>query len=201
MKSYFSHIRFEKLVDLVEGQLSAEEQTRVLAHLATCSQCAAEKVWLEQVIGLMRTDSTEAAPAAAVDRARKLFQGRAQQGNKAAPKPRPRIFAILQVDNTLPPLALGFRSGQPETQQRLYSAGDFGLDLRLKPVGSNWIVSGQLLGESVGGKVTLQGETHHVTAGLNELSEFTLTAVPSGRYSLVLFLDDTEIEITTLELS
>lgn len=200
MKTFFSHIRFEQLVDLVEGRLSAAEQPRVLAHLATCPKCTAEKAWLENVIGLMRNDSTEAAPAAAVDRALRLFQARAQRA-KATPKPRPRIFAILQVDNTLPPLAFGLRSGQLETQQQLYSADDYDLDLRLKPVGTEWVVSGQLLGKSTGGKVALQGETIHVTAALNELSEFVLTAVPSGRYTLVLFLDDVEIEITVLELS
>ncbi|MBK8903199.1 MAG: zf-HC2 domain-containing protein [Anaerolineaceae bacterium] len=197
MKKFSSHIRFERLVDLVEDRLSADEQSQIVAHLASCPQCTAEKAWLERVIGLMRADNSESAPAAAIDRTLRLFQARQA---KAAPRERRRIFALLQFDNTLPPLAFGLRSGQAQTHQRLYSAGDFDLDLRLKPAGEKWVVSGQLLGPATSGQAELRGESTQVKAELNELSEFTLTAVPSGLYTLILHLDEIEIEVTTLEL-
>jgi len=58
-----------------------------------------------------------------------------------------------------------------------------------------------LLGTTTSGKVELYGEAAQVQATLNELSEFTLPAVPAGPYTLVLDLDEIEIEITDLELS
>lgn len=200
MKKPPSHITFERLVDLVEGRLPADAQSPILAHLADCPQCTVERVWLERVINLMRTDTTESAPPAVIDHVVKLFESRQRQA-KADPQLRQRIFALLRFDNVLPPLSFGLRSGQTETHQRLYSAGSYDLDLRLKPVGQEWMVSGQLLGTATGGKVELYGEAAQVQTTLNELSEFTLPAVPAGTYSLVLYLDEIEIEVTVLELS
>lgn len=200
MKKFSFHIRFERLVDLVEDRLSAEKQLQIMAHVANCPQCAAEKAWLERVIGLMRADNNESAPAPAIERALKLFRERTRK-IKEMPTERRRIFALLQFDNALPPLAFGLRSGQAETQQRLYSAGEHDLDLRLKLTAKKWVVSGQLLGPPAGGKAELRGESVQVEADLNELSEFTFTAVPSGLYTLILYLDEIEIEVTILELS
>jgi hypothetical protein len=200
VKKSSSHITFERLVDLVEGRMPANDQSLILAHLTDCPQCTAEKAWLERLINLMRTDTTESTPPALIDRIVKLFESHRHQA-KADPKQRQRIFALLRFDNVLPPLSFGLRSGQAETQQRLYSVGSYDLDLRLKPVGEEWMVSGQLLGTTTGGKVELYGEVAQVQATLNELSEFTLPAVPAGPYTLVLDLDEIEIEITDLELS
>ena len=200
MKKFSSHISLERMVDLAEGRLPGNDQSQILAHLANCPQCTAEKAWLERVLGLMRTDTTESAPPAVIDSILKLFESR-QHRAKADPRQRQRVFALLRFDNPLPPLAFGLRSGQIETQQRLYSAGSYDLDLRLKPVGEEWVVSGQLLGTATSGKAELRGETAQVQAVLNELSEFTLPAVPAGTYTLVLYLNNIEIEVTVLELS
>jgi anti-sigma factor RsiW len=199
VKKPSSHIRFEQLVDLVDGRLPAEDQSQIVAHLAACPQCTAEKAWLERVIGLMRTDTTESAPPVVIARTLKLFTSRQQP---AAPEPRQRrrIFASLWLDNAMPPLAFGLRSGQAEARQRLYSAGSYDLDLRLKPVNQEWVVSGQLLGAAASGTAKLLGDAAQVESELNALSEFTFSAVPSGLYTLVLYLDDVEIEVTILEL-
>jgi hypothetical protein len=200
VKRFSSHIHFEQLVDLVEGRLSANDQAQAMAHLAGCPQCTAEQAWLERVIGLMRTDTTESAPPAAISRIVQLFEAHQRRAQAAHKQPQ-RIFALLRFDNVWPPLSFGLRSGEVEAQQRLYSAGNYDLDLRLKPVGEEWLLSGQLLGATTGGIAELRAGAFQAQAVLSELSEFTLPAVPAGAYSLVLYLDEIEIEVTVLELS
>jgi anti-sigma factor RsiW len=196
MKPFSSHLSFERLVDLVEGHLSPAEQKPLLAHITSCARCAAEMRWLEQVIGLMRTDTSEDAPPDVIDRARRLFQPR--------PTPVPsdwrRIVALVNFDSQQRPLALGVRSGQPAARQLLLKAEDYDLDLRITPAGSAWQVTGQLLGPESAGEVELQGGDGLIQAELNDLGEFSLPPTPAGVYRLILRLAQVEIELPRLEI-
>jgi anti-sigma factor RsiW len=193
---FSSHLSFERLADLVEGHLSPAEQSQVLAHLADCTRCAAEKAWLERVIGLMRTDTTEDAPPAVIARARRLFQTRVA----STPAERRRIPALVQFDSRQRPLALGVRSGQPAARQLLLKAEDCDLDVRITPAGTNWQVSGQVLGPDINGQVELQGEAGAILVDLNDLGEFSLPPTSPGVYSLILRLGDLEVELPPLEI-
>src|SRR5919198_228173 len=104
-----SKIPFQRLVDLVEGRLSPDERADVLAQVAANPQAAREVVWLERIIGLMRTDATADAPPYVVARALRLFR---QRGAHDAPPLRQRIRAMLQFDSAQRPLPMGVRSGQ-----------------------------------------------------------------------------------------
>jgi anti-sigma factor RsiW len=191
---FSSHLSFERLVDLVEGRLSPAEQDQALDHLAACARCAAEKTWLEQVIGLMRSDTSEDAPPAVITRARRLFQSR----TAPTPTERRRISALLQFDSLQRPLALGVRSGQPAARQLLLKAENFDLDVRITPIRAAWQVSGQILGLETSGQVELQSETTTVRAELNNLGEFTLPPVPAGSYNFLLRLADLDVDLPTL---
>ncbi|MCK6626265.1 MAG: hypothetical protein L6R45_13955 [Anaerolineae bacterium] len=194
MNIFSSHLSFERLVDLVEGRLSPVEHDQALGHVSTCARCAAEKTWLDQVIGLMRSDTSEDAPPAVITRARRLFQSR------AAPIPtgRRRISALLQFDSLQRPLALGIRSDQPAARQLLLKAENFDLDVRITPIRSAWQVSGQILGLETSGQVELQSETATVQAELNDLGEFTLPPVPAGGYNFLLRLADLDVDLPPL---
>jgi anti-sigma factor RsiW len=194
VNTFSAHSGFERLVDLVEGRLLPAEQSQLLAHISGCARCAADKAWLERVISLMRTDTSEDAPPAVIARARRLFQAR------TAPPPteRRRIPALVHFDSRQRPLALGVRSGQPAARQLLLKAEDYDLDVRITPTGAAWQVSGQLLGLETIGKVELQGETAAVQTELNDLGEFSLPLVPAGTYNLILRLADLDVDLPTL---
>ena len=194
-----SHVSFERLTDLVEGRLTGNEEAGLQNHLATCPRCAANLAWLKRVIALMRSDESEDAPPALIAGARRLFRSRLEQAPRA-PNHRRRLLASLRFDSAGPSLAFGLRGGQAETRQQLYSAGEQDLDLRLKQVGQDWAISGQVLGPAAGGLAELRGRAIRAQAPLNDLSEFALPPVPAGRYALILYLAEVEIEITDLEV-
>lgn len=194
-----SHISFERLVDLVEDRLPASEEARLRRHLDSCSKCAGQLAWIEHTVVLMRSDELENAPPAVIARAVQLFRSRAAQPESGASWGQ-RVLAVLRFDSAFGTPAFGLRTGQAGVRQQLYSAGAHDLDLRLKPVGDKWVLSGQLLGSEASGRVELGNESVQVQAALNELSEFTLPPAPNGRYTLTLYLAQTEIVVTELEV-
>jgi len=193
------HVSFERLTDLVEGRVPADEQPNLHGHLAACSRCAGDLAWLKRAVTLMRTDESQDASAPVIARAVRLFQARAEQAAPAL-NLRERVLAVLRFDSAQRPLALGLRAGQAAARQLLFSAGERDLDVRLTRAGDAWVVSGQILGPEASGEVELRGDASCVLAALNDLSEFALPPIPAGRYALLLHLADVEVEITDLEV-
>jgi anti-sigma factor RsiW len=196
MNIFSSHPSFERLIDLVEGRLPPLEQTSLLAHLSTCTRCAADQSWLKRVIDVMRTDTGEDAPPAVIARARRLFKSR----QSPAPTERRRISAQLYFDSRQQAPALGVRGGQAVDQQLLLKAEAYDLDLRLTPADTVWQLSGQVLGPDVAGQVELHGSAGPLRAELNDLGEFNLPAIPPGRYQLTLRLAHLEVDFPALEI-
>jgi hypothetical protein len=192
------HIQFSRLVDLVEGRCSPDELTEVWPHLRACPRCAAEVAWLERVIGLMRIDKIEHAPAPAVAAAKRMFRLPLQP--QARPVARPQLIAMLQFDSARTPIALGMRAGAAAERQLLYSVPGYLLDLRLVPEGSLWVISGQLLGADSGQQVELHGPAVTLRTTLNDLSEFVLPPTLAGSYTLTLQLDELDILVAGLEV-
>jgi anti-sigma factor RsiW len=193
------HIPFAQLADLAEGRLAPEDQASLRSHLAVCPACAEDLTWLERVITRMRTDDSHDAPAPVIARATRLFRSRAQE-TASPPSLRERVLAVLRFDSAQRPLAFGLRAGQTPTRQLLFSAGKRDLDVRLTQTGETWVVSGQILGSPAKGLVELRGEGNKKHTVLNDLSEFTLSPVPMGRYSLLFHLADVEVEVSDLEI-
>jgi anti-sigma factor RsiW len=202
MKLTPSHITFERLADMAEGRLSAEETTGARAHLASCARCSSQAAELERVAMLMRSDVSVDAPRDLVFGVIQSFHSRRTE---SAPGLVRRIVAALTFDSSTRTPAFGVRSGQTApARQLLFGAGDFDVDLRLAAGEEGWTVSGQVLGPCEGGRVEAfapgaQDEAA-ARASLNELCEFTLPPVPEGVYALRLRLNDTEIEIPELSL-
>ncbi|HEY0545056.1 MAG TPA: hypothetical protein VGC91_06635 [Pyrinomonadaceae bacterium] len=191
------HIPFEKLADLAENRQSAEEREAMRSHLADCSDCAAQMNRLEHLVKLMRTDAAEDAPRDVVSNALNLFRPRAVEEK---PSVLQRVMAVLSFDSRQLSPAFGVRSGQSVARQLLFSVGEHDLDLRVAPDDGAWVVSGQVLGECERGRVELRSESVEERAEMNELCEFTLPRVPSGKYSLVINFKQTEIEVPEFEL-
>jgi hypothetical protein len=182
---------------MVEGRLPPAEQAEARLHLAACPRCAADVIWLERVIGLMRADTAEEPPAHVVAAAKRLFRPPAQL---AAPATRRQFVATLQFDSARTPIALGRRAGAQTERQLLFAAASYLLDLRLTPQDALWVISGQLLGAEDGRQVELHGPSGTARAALNGLSEFVLPPSPPGAYTLRLQLTDLDITIAGLEV-
>jgi hypothetical protein len=191
------HIPFAKLAELAENLLPANEGAALLGHVSACSRCETKMAELKQLVHLMRTDRAEDAPRDVRANVLDLFRMRA---SSIKPSVVRRILAALSFDSAQSSPAYGLRSGQPQSRQFLYSAGENDLDLRVTPSGETWIVSGQVLGKCAGGEVKLEGESAAAAVPLNELCEFTLPPVPTGRYTLQLLLNDVEVEVPDLDL-
>ncbi|HKQ51011.1 MAG TPA: hypothetical protein VJT74_01490 [Pyrinomonadaceae bacterium] len=201
MKQIFQHLPFAEMADLAEGRLTPEARAASLEHVSACSRCSAKLERLEQVMGLMRSDEGEDAPAALVSQAINLFRARAARDT--SPSLTRRILAALSFDSLQMSPAYGVRSGQGAARQLLYSAGENDLDLRVTPSGESWVIAGQVLGANCAGlkgAAELQGASGTTSIELNDLCEFRLPPVASGSYQLRVRLGDDLIEIPEIEL-
>lgn len=154
-----------------------------------------EKQILNEIISLMQRDESTDAPQEALQWSKNLFRTRAAQPAKSFVQ---RILAVLQMDLSPNQAAFGERSaGTGEARQMLFEAGENKIDLRIKEDEKGFSVKGQILGEGFANStIKLAGfETK-----TNELSEFSFTEVPHGKYDLTLQSDETEITIANLEI-
>jgi hypothetical protein len=204
MRNTSIHPPLEQLADLAEGRLDAEREREARAHLSSCRECAGQVATLESVTQLMRSDDSADAPRDVIFGAVRLFDSR-----RAAADERPgllrRLVAALAFDSGSQRPAYGLRSGQPgAARQLLFSAGEgLDLDVRMEEGAGGWLVAGQVLGACEGGRAEAfaEGSDEPVAgADLNELCEFALPPLPSGRYALRLTLGGVEIEVSSLDL-
>jgi len=191
------HIAFSRLVDLVDGRASADDQAEIERHLLACPHCASDAAWLRRVIGLMRADEAKSPTAHVVAAAKRLFR---KADVPALPGARRQISATLRFDSMRSPAAMGLRAGVQPDRQMLFATGDYLVDLRIAASGALWAISGQLLGAELGEQVELRGPTRMARVPLNEMSEFVLPPAPPGSYTLTVQLADVDITITDLEL-
>jgi hypothetical protein len=191
------HIPFEKLADMAENRQTADVSDDMSTHLEDCADCAAQINRLSHLVNLMRTDAAEDAPRDVISHALNLFRPRAVEEK---PSVLQRVMAVLSFDSRQLSPAFGVRSGQSVARQLLFSVGEHDLDLRVAPDDGAWVVSGQVLGECESGRVEIRSESVQERAEMNELCEFTLPRVPSGKYSLVINFKQTEIEVPEFEL-
>lgn len=200
MSDSSKHIDFDKLVDLVEDRLTPTQRSESMVHIAGCSHCEEELRRVDQVIHLMTSDRTPDAPRDIVAYAVNIFSSRAKSPLESLKR---RILAALSFDSSMNQVpAFGVRSGQTGSRQLIYSAEENDIDLRLTKSDEMWVVTGQILREEcAGGRVELEGLGGSAAAALNEMCEFTLPAVPSGKYLLRVHMADVEVEIPQLELS
>jgi anti-sigma factor RsiW len=189
-------ITFEQLLDLAENRLSANEAAALRARLAGDPAAQAELQTIMDLITLMRSDDSVDAPDYVINRALRLARRPAEP---QAPALLERLVAMLRNDSWQQ-AATGLRSQQAWPRALLFSAGDYELDLQIVAHGELWQLRGQLLGPEAVGTVLLQGDQGSNSAELNDLGEFVLPPLPSGRYRLLLVQDAREIVIPNLEL-
>lgn len=200
MSNLSKHIDFARIADLIEDRVAPKVRTESMAHISSCSHCAAKLQRLDEVVRLMETDRAADAPRDVVSHAMNIFSGQAKSPSQSLKR---RILAALSFDsgmNQAP--AFGVRSGQTSSRQLIYSAEENDIDLRITVHDDMWVVAGQVMREDCsGGRVEMEGLSGSAAGALNELCEFTLPAVPPGNYSLRVHMTDVEVEVPQLELT
>jgi hypothetical protein len=192
------HIPFERLVDLAEARLPVTEKAQLMVHVARCNHCQQTVARVERLLGLMRSDRSEDAPPALIARAIKLFP---VQVASIQDHPVRRLLAMLRFDNWQQTPALGMRAEGASARQCLFTAGDYDIDIRIAPVGEAWRVAGQVLSDdAANGRVALHSASTVLQTQLNDQSEFTLSSVPAGFYTLLFHLPDVELEVDALQV-
>jgi len=185
---------FERLIDYLDNRLPQPEALSLANHLATgCAACEETRGWYERVRAVATSDDSVAPPQWAFKRAVRIFDKRLQRPNLAE-----RIaqgFAELVFDSFSRPAMAGVRSTDIATRQLLYSAGDYGIDLRIAPFHQNTRADlmGQVLKESdptfesvFGLKLEItrtEGEVILSTV-TDEMGEFKFSGVERGLYNL-----------------
>lgn len=194
MNIFSPHIPFPELADLAEEDYLASAE--VSEHLSGCAQCSSELQKLRQTIGLMRSDTTDDAPARVVENARSFFRSRAV---KPEPSLVQRVMAALAFDSLTEAPAFGLRSQSGGGRQLIYSTETADIELRVSPENE---IAGQILGATncENRDVNLESESFSASAKLNELCEFSFGSVPAGTYKLSVHLPGLLVETPQLEL-
>jgi len=196
MRILSPHISFAELTELAED--ASKSSPEVTAHLASCSECSSHLQSIRQTIGLMRSDTTEDAPAELIQYAKKIFREKVVPRGPSLLK---LVVAALTFDSLTNAPAFGLRSQTTAGRQLLYSAETADIDLRVSPENDQWQIAGQVLGvDCTTGDVDLEGDNFSASAQLNELCEFSFNSVPTGAYKVLIRLPDILIETPPLEL-
>src|SRR5687767_13021924 len=189
-----SHIPFEMLADIAENHVTGAELSAAMAHVSGCSDCDDILRQLQQLIVMMKADTSDDAPG-------DLWRAAINSFSPERKMPVRRIIAVLTFDSRKAGSAFGMRSIRSASRQLLYSAQDTDVDLRVSVQNNECVLSGQVIREDChGGLVEISGEAGSAAAALNELCEFTLPPIPVGSYSLIVKMPDVEIEIPDLDL-
>ncbi len=199
---------FEKLIDWLEGRLTPEEAQLVSEQMAAADAAAHEDVaWLEKFYRASQNQTVAEPPSYVTERLEKRF------ANYAATRRHPslwqRFMARLSFDSRLT-LATGIRAAATADNQRqlVYETdlASVALTLQQRTHDPHLDLLGQLLPtqaiEADLVRVALfQEQVEFDSTMTDDLGEFTLTALPTGLYTLILTGDQYEIKISPLPLS
>ena len=196
---------FERLIDHLDGRLEAAAADAVAAHLASgCEKCASDRTWYESVRRVTAADDSIEPPPWVLKRAIKVFDGTPRRLGLSTRLGA--IIATLVFDSLGGPMLAGARTTEWVDHQLLYRAYDFNIDLSLEPSGQQMKLRGQILreGESLfestaGIPLSLirEGEWVYSTC-TNEVGEFTIPAIDTGRYDVR--IEASEVTITVAGL-
>lgn len=189
-----THISVETLVNIAENRATPKALEAAMAHISACSACHDALRRLQQLILMMRSDSTTDAPRDVLSSAINIFSQEKRSSLR-------RIVALLTFDSRNAGPVFGVRSVPAASRQMLYSAEDTDVELRISVQNDECILAGQVIGEGcAGAHVEISGVAGSSEATLNEECEFKLPPIPVGNYSLTVRMLDRQIEIPELEL-
>lgn len=197
-------VPYERLIAYAADELDEPEAAAVASHLATCAECAATLARFRTVRAVLRSDDSEAPPAATLVRARGLFAQR-----RPAPEANwlQRVLARLTFDSRAGPALVGAR-GIGRGYQLAFESDVADVDLELEPgeepAGDRWRLLGQVAVHEdapvAAVRLASPGTTTPVVqTTADEHGLFTLQA-PLGRYDLLVSLPRVLLVLPDIEI-
>jgi hypothetical protein len=124
------HYSLEKWVDFARNVIREDERVEMRSHLETgCAACSKELSMWQRLQQVARRESSYAPSEGAVRTVNATFVNRSA-GRSSRLKTQ---FASLLFDSFGGPLLAGVRSSGSASQQLLYGAGDYRIDVRIEP--------------------------------------------------------------------
>jgi hypothetical protein len=124
------HYSLEKWVDFVRGVIREDEKIEMQSHLETgCKHCSKELSMWQRLQQVARREPAYTPSAGAVRIVDAAFVNRSAGRFRHA---KPEVASLL-FDSFRGPLLAGVRSAASASQQLLYGAGDYRIDVRIEP--------------------------------------------------------------------
>jgi hypothetical protein len=201
-------LNFGRLLDWIEGRLSAEEAAAVAQAIEQADDATrAELAWLRAFHGVSAKTLLAAPPA---DTHAALIQRFAEYAQRRRPPSLlRRLAATLTFDSGLQPAAAGVRGAgvQESARQLIYSVeiADIALNIQPRQQGQRVDLFGQILPKS--GAPTenfsvelAQGGVTLSSAAADEFGEFIFEDLALGEYELGLRSQHVDVRIAPVEL-
>jgi hypothetical protein len=201
-------IGFERLIDFLDGRVSAREKDLVEAHLRVgCSECRAGRLWYEGFKRLGAGLGTTEAPPWIIRRAERLFDIKRPSARVAGAA---HSVAKLVFDSLKRPAPAGARSAAVPERQVLYWIENYSIDLQMVQTAS---ASANLIGQVIDAEEAGFGSVAQAPVDLiyegepvrrtttNEIGEFSIIGVDQHAYDLRIETRDIIINIVDLSVS
>jgi hypothetical protein len=202
------NVSFTRLVDWMEGHLSADEASTVEdAITGGDSSTLTDVAWLRRFFEATRNAAIESPPREVRDALVSTFE--AHTKDHEAPGYLRRVLARLAFDSNLQP-AVGLRAlgAQRTRRQLVYNADmvDLAVNLLAREADNNLDIEGQILPRREGepelfSVQLLRGGDEIALTNIDELGGFSLQRVPPGSYEMVLSADRLEVSIVPVDVS
>ena len=189
------HSEIEKWVDFIHGFGPEEDHRSMEAHLSTCERCGGTVKFLENLKVTAVAEGRYDVPRDVEFQAKSLFSSMRPERVGLLP----RLTAMLVFSTDLAPQVAGVRAvAQQFSQQALYEAGDFSLDLRIdQEIGApRLLLVGQVLDRVQPSRklvsvpvLLMSGEEVVARATSNQFGEFSMEYEPSKRLRLWVAVD------------
>jgi hypothetical protein len=197
-----AHLKYETLVNYIDGQLSVRERGEADAHFAqSCGQCTRRLDLLRKVFRHAAQDQTVAPSASVLQQAIDIHL---ERGKPAQAVPWTRLIAALTFDSHLQPSSALTR-GTARERQMLFASEQVEIDLQIKSGHQDHDLIGQVLAEKGPGEaafVSLQGTTGQLLKATetDSMGQFAFRGISSGVYDLIFDLENQEVAVMGIEV-
>jgi hypothetical protein len=194
------HLNIENIMTYLDGTATDTEKFKMEAHLAICAVCSESKGQTEAIERLLHEEADFQTPAHLVQSLKDLFPA-----GPTAPAPaRPflaQIIASLGFDSFNEPMLSGVRTPAAPPRQRVFSAGDIDVDVKIELAKANRCITltGQVMSDvsnfiqNAVVRLESDGMVHYRTR-TNEMGEFSFE-VPNDAYDLSIEVNGQRIAI------
>jgi hypothetical protein len=200
------HYSLEKWVDFSRNVIGEDEKEEMQNHLQTgCATCTKELGMWQRLQQVARREAAYSPSAGAVRTVNATF------ANRSAREPRhaKSLISSLLFDSFRGPQLAGVRSAGSASQQLLYGAGDYRIDVRIEPQmdSEKVILIGQVLNStdpderlSAVRVSLLTGRRMLAESVTSEFGEFQIECKLEESFRLVVLLaDGTEVSIPLVD--